>query len=294
MASSISAKASVKEVLLSDQSTWDGWYENIKGSVPDYLWKYFDPDDAAIFVEPIPPVEPLIEPPPHPAPTSGPTTRNSQPPGETPEHRAGCESKYKEDMDISVWQRVPGVAGYFDEVEQKVVQGKQHKYLLSDITFATGVTFDGKEASNVEDTAATATAATKELKPADTTMKNKNKNKRKKNNREGRNNNSITSQNQSQPRGQSQRDRSCSPVPETRPHPRRANWAEKRDGKQVRELCLACGGTSHSFTRCYLVQGQDKDWIPNENRETFRSNMKVATFKRRVDDFKASQKSFEN
>ncbi|MCJ1346517.1 hypothetical protein MMC31_004734, partial [Peltigera leucophlebia] len=100
MASSISAKASVKDVLLSDQSTWDGWYENIKGSVPDYLWKYFDPDDAAIFVEPIPPVEPLIEPPPHPAPTSGPTTRNSQPPGETPEHRAGRESKYKEDMDM--------------------------------------------------------------------------------------------------------------------------------------------------------------------------------------------------
>ena len=37
MASSISAKGSVKDVLLSEQSTWDGWYENIKGSVPDYL-----------------------------------------------------------------------------------------------------------------------------------------------------------------------------------------------------------------------------------------------------------------
>ncbi|MCJ1349118.1 hypothetical protein MMC31_007354 [Peltigera leucophlebia] len=285
MASSISAKASVKDVLLLDQSTWDRWYKNIKGSVPDYLWKYFDPDNAAIFVEPIPPVEPVIEPLPHPAPTLGPTTRNSQPPGETPEHRAGRESKYKEDMDMyfkrhtiyrdarkeweyyhavqtklrdkiqatdlkassappeatikrsisvgyhrlmnigltewptggpgawlakwedlicraeqfnvtlenwltdvsSVWQRVPGVAGYFDQVERKVVHGKQHKYLPADISaaiqqywerrregtvlkfskpkatrsaFATGVTFDGEEASNVENTAATATAAT--------------------------------------------------------------------------------------------------------------------------------------
>ncbi|MCJ1343053.1 hypothetical protein MMC31_001244 [Peltigera leucophlebia] len=96
----MSAKASVKDVLLWDQSTWDGWYENIKGSVPDYLWKYFDLDNAAIFVDPIPPVEPVIKPPPQPAPTLGPTTRNTQPPGKTPEHRAGRESRYKENMDM--------------------------------------------------------------------------------------------------------------------------------------------------------------------------------------------------
>ena len=28
----------------------------------------------------------------------------------------------------SVWQRVPGIASYFDEVERKVVQGKHYKY----------------------------------------------------------------------------------------------------------------------------------------------------------------------
>ena len=60
----MSAKASVKDILLSDQSTWDGWYENIKGSVPDYLWKYFDPDNDAIFPDPVAPVEPVMEPPP--------------------------------------------------------------------------------------------------------------------------------------------------------------------------------------------------------------------------------------
>lgn len=71
----------------------------------------------------------------------------------------------------SVWQRVPGVAGYFDDVERKVVQGKQHKYSVADISaaiqqywerrregtvltvskskvtrsaFSTGITFDGR------------------------------------------------------------------------------------------------------------------------------------------------------
>ena len=119
----------------------------------------------------------------------------------------------------SVWQRVPGVAGYFDEVERKVVQGKQHKYLPADIiaaiqqywerqregtvlkfskpkatrsAFATGVTFDGKEVSGIVDPAVIATAITKNPQPSDTNTKNKNKNKRKKNNREGRNNNSTT------------------------------------------------------------------------------------------------------
>lgn len=54
------------------------------------------------------------------------------------------------------------------------------------------------------------------------------------------------------------------------------------------------GGTSHSFTRYYLVLNQDKDWIPKENQETFRKNIKVTFFKQRVDDFKVSQKSLEN
>lgn len=31
---------------------------------------------------------------------------------------------------------VPGVAGYFDDVERKVVQGKQHKYSPADISAA--------------------------------------------------------------------------------------------------------------------------------------------------------------
>ena len=434
MSFSMSAKSSVKDILLSDQSTWDGWYENIKGSVPDYLWKYFDPDNDAVFVEPVAPVEPAMElPPPAAPPASGPATRNNQPQGETPEQRASRELRYKEGMDMyfkrhtiyrddkkeweyyhaiqtklrdkiqatvakqkaaklrahlpvrtwlqdlrassappeattkrsisveyhrlmnigltewptggpgawlakwedlicraeqfnmtlenwltdvsSVWQRVPGVAGYFDEVERRVVQGKTDKYTPADISaaiqqywerrregtvlkfpkpkatrsaFATGVTFDNEEASDIGDTAVTPTTITKKSPLSDTNTKNRNK--RRKNNREaGRNN-----KNTSQPRTYSHRNRSRSPIPETRTHPRRANRTEKRDAKQGREPCSACGGVSHSFTRCYLVLGQDKDWIPEENRETFRSNMEVASFKKRVDDFRTSQKSFED
>ena len=40
MASSISAKVLVKDVLLSDQSDWEDWYETIKGAIPETLWKY--------------------------------------------------------------------------------------------------------------------------------------------------------------------------------------------------------------------------------------------------------------
>ena len=36
----------------------------------------------------------------------------------------------------SVWQQVPGIAGYFDEVKKKVVQRKQHKYLPANISVA--------------------------------------------------------------------------------------------------------------------------------------------------------------
>ena len=97
----MSAKSSVKDILISDQSTLDGWYENIKGSVPDYLWKYLDPDNNVVFVEPVAPVEPAMELPPLvPPPAPGPATRNNQPLRETPEQQASCELRYKEGMDM--------------------------------------------------------------------------------------------------------------------------------------------------------------------------------------------------
>lgn len=34
--------------------------------------------------------------------------------------------------------------------------------------------------------------------------------------------------------------------------------------------------------RCYLILGQDKDWISEKNQEIFRSNIKVASFKKKL------------
>ncbi len=209
-------------------------------------------------------------------------------------------------IDVSSrWQRVPGIAGYFDKIEQKVVQGKQYTYSPTDISavikqygkrqrngkvlkflkqkatrsaFATDLTFDDEEPPDIDDTIATSFTSTREPKPTDINTKNKIKNKRRENNRERHNNNNITKENQSQLRVESQRDRSSLPVLKTRTHRRKVNRAEKKKKKQVREPCSACGGTTHSFTRCDLVQEQDKDWILKQNRETFRSNMKMAIF----------------
>ena len=98
--SSMLAKTSVKDILLLDQSTWDGWYENIKGSVPDYLWNYFDLDNDVIFVDLVAPVKPIMEPLPGMPPLAlGLTTLNATH-GETSKQRASRESRYKEDIDI--------------------------------------------------------------------------------------------------------------------------------------------------------------------------------------------------
>lgn len=84
------------------------------------------------------------------------------------------------------------------------------------------------------------------------------------------------------------------PIPETYTHPYRANWIKKRDKKQGCELCSTCVNVNHFFTRYYLVLGQNKDRISEKNWETFRSNIEVAFFKKKVDDFRTSQKSFED
>ena len=84
------------------------------------------------------------------------------------------------------------------------------------------------------------------------------------------------------------------PILETGFRPRKANQTEKRDGKQGCKPCLAYEDVNHSCTRCYLVLGQDKEWIPKDNWETFRGNIEVPSFRNKVDNFKVSEKSFED
>ena len=96
----MSAKLLVKDILLLDQSTCNGWYKNIKGSVLNYLWKYFDPDNDAIFVNQVASVISVIELlPKMPPPALSLTTWNvSQ--GETPEQQVSRESRYKDNIDM--------------------------------------------------------------------------------------------------------------------------------------------------------------------------------------------------
>lgn len=75
----ILVKLLAKDILLSDQNTWDRRYKNIKISISDYLWKYYDPDNESIFIEPVLLVEFTIEIlPPAPLPAPGPVTWNNQ------------------------------------------------------------------------------------------------------------------------------------------------------------------------------------------------------------------------
>lgn len=65
MASSSGTTAqSVKDIILSDPSTLEQWYDNIRGAVPENLLRYFDPESDDVYDELIAPVRPVNEPPP--------------------------------------------------------------------------------------------------------------------------------------------------------------------------------------------------------------------------------------
>ena len=179
----------------------------------------------------------------------------------------------------SIWQRVLGVACYFDEIEQKVLQGKIDKYRIAAISatiqqywecrwedivlkfvkpkatwsaFPIDVTYDGEETSDNGDSAVVSTTIIKKSQLPNTNTKNRSK-RRKHNQEIGCNNNT------SQLRIYSHHNKSRSQIPETRTHPYRANRMVKRDGKQGYKPSSACGEVGHTFTRCYLVLGQDKE-----------------------------------
>lgn len=96
------AAKAAKDVIFSDSNTYYQWYENIRGSVLNYLWQYFDLDREAIFVEPVPPIKPVDEPPPT-ITASGSAaygTRALQVPTETLEQQTAWQSLFKEQMEM--------------------------------------------------------------------------------------------------------------------------------------------------------------------------------------------------
>ena len=198
-----------------------------------------------------------------------------------------------------VWERVPELSVFFAQVQLNLEAGNTAGYSHSSVSltiqrrwehksvglslrvinrpkatrsaFATDVTFNEEAAPDVSDTTNTTTVSLA----------------KKKGNRRGRRSNRGR-QGGSKVRDRSRSskpDRSRSPKPD-RNQPLRQTQAAKRDNKYRNDPCSACGGSSHSFNRCYLVQGKDRDWILEENREIFRSNMDVASFKKKVEDFR--------
>ena len=66
------------------------------------------------------------------------------------------------------------------------------------------------------------------------------------------------------------------------------NPAQKRNKT---DKCTACGGTGHKFSRCYLVrETSDKEWV---DWEVFDNNMKVASFRKRVEEVRSAAKVFK-
>lgn len=51
-------RAAAVPTILSDLSSWDQWFEETRASFPSHLWKYFDPDVAVVFSEPVYPDKP--------------------------------------------------------------------------------------------------------------------------------------------------------------------------------------------------------------------------------------------
>jgi hypothetical protein len=48
----VMATAAVKDIVLEGSEHYHSWFSNIKGSVPEDLWKYFDPETADEYTEP--------------------------------------------------------------------------------------------------------------------------------------------------------------------------------------------------------------------------------------------------
>ena len=84
----------VKDVIFINQASWEPWFNSIRASVKDHLWRFFDPERLDAFPEPLTPILLFPEQPPVagiPSATAGPSTRSTPAPGtvvETPAQQA--------------------------------------------------------------------------------------------------------------------------------------------------------------------------------------------------------------
>lgn len=203
------------------------------------------------------------------------------------------------------WEQVPDLVVFFSNIKLSIWKHTTAKYTPAEISStiyfhwehrkqrsllkpigkpkttqsafaAQGVTLNGEEApdasealdaSEAPDASATPDTTEAGVIAPEKPKLSSNKNRQKSNNRGRRTKSTEEDSNPST-------NRSCSP---------KSNQA-KTD--RNRDPCAACSGTSHTFSRCYLVLGQEQDWLTDEAREVFKNNMKAASFKKRVDDYR--------
>ena len=194
-----------------------------------------------------------------------------------------------------VWEQVPDLIAFFSNVKQSIRKGTTAEYTSAEISSsihfywehrkqrstlkpvnkpkatrsaftAQDATLNGEEApdaSVTSDSAETTAGAAKQSKRS-----TKRKQRKSRNPQRGRRTDSTEEDsNQSSNRSRSPK-------------------ANRTKSDRKRDPCDACGGTSHAFSECYLVLGQERDWLSDEAREAFKNNMKAANFKKRVDDYR--------
>ena len=100
----MSSAKTAKDIILGESNTYHQWYSNLKDSVPSHLWRYFDPAGNAVFIQPVPPFQPVCQEvisPPVVLFASGHSTKSFQTLGDTLDPQAARKNaRYKEGFDI--------------------------------------------------------------------------------------------------------------------------------------------------------------------------------------------------
>ena len=191
----------------------------------------------------------------------------------------------------SIWRPVPALTGYFDTVETRIIEQEADRYTVASISAAlkyhwdrvqegrvvkrakpktTRSAFTTQQATLGEDAEPAAAEANKPSeKPNEKSSKKKGSGKRKRSNE----NSSINVAAATSSSG-----------------PQSSSSSSTNPQKQSKLKCNACGGMGHKFTRCFLVRGEEKDWV---DREISDSNMKVPSFRKRVEDVRSATKVFD-
>ena len=140
MTSSATPKV-VKDVIFINQATWEPWFNSIRASVKDHLWRFFDPEGLNVFHEPLAHILPFPEQPPVAGiSAAGPSTRSTLAPGtvvKTPAQQAARKLRNKKQLETHYkavstysqlkrdWEKIANAqAKLRDRIQASVVQHK--------------------------------------------------------------------------------------------------------------------------------------------------------------------------